>query len=121
MSMNKKCLVVFSDGSQGLEGDFPIAVIRNQDGTLSENVGGNIVDPLFNGNVTRNLYGRIMTLVEATTDGSKLKSVKDIFSKELRDWERNVYDSAREIAGGGNSSSNIYNFRSYSLESPITE
>ena len=105
--MNKQCLVVFSDGTQGLEGDFPIAVLRKQENS-DDYVGGDVIDPIFESRVSRNLYGRIITLVEATTDPQKLKAVKDLFSKELRSWENDIYSSAREIAKGGRSSDNIY-------------
>lgn len=105
--MNKKCVVVFSDGKQGLEGDSPIAVLRKQEEN-SDYTGGDIVDPIFDSRITRNLFGRIMTLVEATTEASRLKAVKDVFSKELRAWETDVYNSAREIAKGESSSSNLY-------------
>lgn len=93
--------------------DFPIAVVREQEltdvpsGSTSE---GMIVDPVLNSSVTKNLYGRIMTLVEATTDTSKLKAVKDLFSKELLSWQNDVYSSARQLAQGNDfvDPSNIY-------------
>lgn len=76
--------------------DFPVAVVREP--YADEQFGeGQIVDPVFNSHVTRNLYGRIMTLVEATTETHKLKAVKDLFSKELMSWESDVYQSAREL------------------------
>lgn len=87
--------------------DFPVAVVKKQDGQGIV-ANGLIVDPIFNTNVTDNLYGRIMTLVEATTDSYKLKAVKDLFSKELRDWQDDVYGSARHLAKGINSSDNLY-------------
>jgi hypothetical protein len=76
--------------------DFPTAILRK--GSLADegNFQGNIVDPVFNDKITRNLYGRIMTLVEATTDPMRLKAVKDVFSKELKQWESDVYDEAYE-------------------------
>lgn len=107
---DKKRKVVFSDGSVGLSGDFPIAVVseksrKNEIGRLQ----GLVVDPVFDHNVTKNLYGRIMTLLEATIENpERLKAVKDVFGKELRSWENDVFRSAREIAEGGNSSTNIY-------------
>jgi hypothetical protein len=80
--------------------DFPIAVVRRWQ--ESENsLEGHIVDPVFDYHVTKNLYGRIMTLVEATSDTHKLKAVKDLFSKELMAWENDVYRSARQLAGVG--------------------
>lgn len=107
--MSKEREVVFSDGSVG-SGDFPVAVRYTQvvnvpDGTIDES---SVVDPIFNGTVYGNLYGRIMTLVEATTDSSRLKAVKDVFSKEMQSWASEVHQSAREISEGGNSSTNIY-------------
>ena len=97
---------VFSDTP-----DFPVAVVREyaDDQPISEDMfGDRIIDPVIDWHVTRNLFGRVMTLVEATCDTHKLKAVKDLFAKELSAWERDVFDSAREIADGGGSSSNIY-------------
>lgn len=77
--------------------DFPVAVVR--EATDNGNIGeGDVVDPVFNSHVTRNLYGRVMTLVEATCETHKLKAVKDLFSKELSDWENDVYRSARQLS-----------------------
>lgn len=87
--------------------DFPVAVVREPyEG--EESTGGNIVDPVFDFHISRNLFGRIMTLVEATCEQHKLKAVKDLFAKELGAWENDVYTSARELAGGGNSGANLY-------------
>lgn len=87
--------------------DFPVAVVREK--YESENsMEGTIVDPIFDFHITRNLFGRVMTLVEATCDIHKLKAVKDLFAKELSAWESDVYASARELAEGGNSSTNLY-------------
>lgn len=85
------------DGKYRENPDFPVAVVREaiDEGTTGE---GSIVDPIFNQYVTRNLYGRMMTLVEATCETHKLKAVKDLFSKELMDWEQYVYRSARDLA-----------------------
>lgn len=77
--------------------DFPVAVVREAVETEST-LEGTIVDPIFDHHITRNLYGRIMTLVEATSETHKLQAVKDLFSKELRNWEEEVYQSARELA-----------------------
>lgn len=87
------------DGKYRENPDFPVAVVREatDDGTIGEY---KVVDPIFNGHVTRNLYGRIMTLVEATCETHKLKAVKDLFSKELMDWEGDVYRSARQLSDG---------------------
>lgn len=87
--------------------DFPVAVVREpiDSGDAGE---GKVVDPVFDWHITRNLFGRVMTLVEATTDMHKLEAVKDLFAKELRNWEEDVYKSARELADGGNSSVNLY-------------
>ena len=96
----KSRALVFSDGTVGMEGDFPVAVVSVQeasapDGSKFEN---KVTDPVFNNDLTRNLFGRVMTLVEATCEQHKLKSVKDLFARELREWEGSVYASAREIA-----------------------
>ena len=91
--------VVDIDGKFRESPDFPVAVVREPSETDGGPTGeGAVIDPIFNSSVTRNLYGRMMTLVEATTDSYKLKAVKDIFSKELRDWENDVYRSARDLA-----------------------
>lgn len=91
-----KAYVVDVDGVIRDNPDFPTAVLRK--GSLADkgNFQGDIVDPVFNDKIARNLYGRIMTLVEATTDPVKLKSVKDVFSKELKLWEEDVYEEAFE-------------------------
>lgn len=92
--------------------DFPVAVVREAWESEDGNVGaGQIVDPIFNHQVYNNLYGRIMTLLEATTDSHKLKPVKDIFSKELMSWQEDVHSSARGVINSQNGSvdtSNIY-------------
>lgn len=114
--MKRIAKVLDIDGEYRDAPDSPIAVVResqasNDDGVYVE---GMIVDPIFNYQVTSNLFGRIMTLVEATCETHKLKSVKDLFGRELRDWEDYVYKSAREIAESGNrdhtvpQNSNIY-------------
>lgn len=87
--------------------DFPVAVVREMRTTEVTGEGA-IVDPVFDFHITRNLFGRVMTLVEATCDIHKLKAVKDLFAKELSAWEEDVYTSARELAEGGNSSNNLY-------------
>lgn len=108
--------IVYIGGERGARGDFPVAVIHTQrykDGELHASVGDNlVVDPVFNSAIYGNLFGRLMTLVEATTDAYKLKAVKDLFSKELQTWSNDVYQSAREIASGGDSSTNLYTRRS---------
>lgn len=89
--------------------DFPVAVVRPPHEDENAQTGeGKIVDPVFDWHITQNLFGRVMTLVEATSDIQKLKAVKDLFAKELRAWESDVYASARELADGGNSSNNLY-------------
>lgn len=101
--MKRIAKVLDIDGEFRENPDTPVAVVRerheSEDGTTGE---GMIVDPIFNWSVTTNLYGRIMTLVEATCESHKLKSVKDLFGRELRDWEQFVYSSARELAETGN-------------------
>lgn len=95
--MKRIAKVLDIDGEFRETPDFPIAVVR--EAVVEAEIGeGMIVDPVFNNSVTRNLYGRVMTLVEATAETHKLKAVKDLFSKELREWETEVYASARELA-----------------------
>lgn len=105
--MKRIAKVLDIDGKFRDNPDFPIAVVRDPyEG--EESIEATIVDPVLNGHITRNLFGRVMTLVEATSDQHKLKAIKDLFARELRDWETEVYTSAREIAQGGDSSNNIY-------------
>jgi hypothetical protein len=112
--MSKNHKIIFTDGTE--KGDWPVAVVSEQvfpEGVKSEDLKlglgeDKVVDPIFNYAVQQNLYGRILTLVEATTETHKLKPVKDLFSKEIQEWSNEVYRSAREIVGGGDSSSNIY-------------
>lgn len=89
------------DGEFRENPDSPVAVVREPWEAADGSHGhGLVVDPIFDHHVTRNLYGRMMTLVEATSEQSKLKAVKDLFSKELQSWENDVYGSARQLAGG---------------------
>lgn len=105
--MKRIAKVLDIDGEFRENPDFPVAVVRDRyEGEKSGE--GKIVDPIFNRHVTNNLFGRVMTLVEATCEQSKLKAVKDLFAKELGEWESDVYSSARELAEGGDSSSNLY-------------
>lgn len=106
--MSKKREILFSDGSKGNDGDFPIAVLWQQELTHPEPMFNSVVDPILEHSAYNNLYGRLMTLIEATVDSQKLKAVKDVFSKELQTWFSDVHSSAREIAEGGDSSTNIY-------------
>lgn len=96
---NRIAKVLDIDGEFRETPDFPVAVVREavDKGEIGE---GTIVDPIFDHHVTRNLYGRMMTLVEATCETHKLKAVKDLFSKELLAWENDVYSSARQLANG---------------------
>ncbi len=112
--MSKERTIVFSDGSKGLEGDFPVGVIYTQEfkAASGDTAITEVVDPIFSDAVTNNLYGRVMTLLEATVETSRLKAVKDIFGKELNAWSGEVYRSAREIANGADSSENVYTRRS---------
>lgn len=116
---NRIAKVLDISGQYSETPDFPVAVVREAQEILvngeklspdTSTVGyeGKIVDPVFDWHITKNLFGRVMTLVEATTDMHKLSAVKDLFAKELRNWEDDVYSSARELANGGDSSSNLY-------------
>ncbi len=104
---NRTAKVLDISGTFSDTPDFPVAVVRMPiEG--EESMEGKIVDPVFDWHITKNLFGRVMTLVEATTDMHKLSAVKDLFAKELRNWEEDVYTSARELADGGHSSANLY-------------
>lgn len=100
---DKKREILFSDGSKGDSGDFPIAVVKE-----FNSVTLIAVDPILETSAFNNLYGRMMTLLEATTESSRLKAVKNVFSKELQTWFTDVHDSARQIAQGMDSDRNIY-------------
>ena len=106
---NRIAKVLDIDGEFREMPDFPVAVVRESTdkGVVGES---KIVDPIFSSHVTRNLYGRVMTLVEATSEQHKLKAVKDLFSKELMDWENDVYRSATQLSNGKDfiDPSNIY-------------
>lgn len=109
--MKRIAKVLDIDGEFRENPDSPIAVVREEPEAAGEKVGNKaylIVDPIFNHNVTGNLFGRVMTLVEATCDTHKLKAVKDLFGKELREWESEVYKCARELAEGKNYPGNMY-------------
>lgn len=97
--MKRIAKVLDIDGKFRENPDFPVAVVKepweSEDGKQDH---GMIVDPIFNSSVTRNLYGRMMTLLEATCETHKLSAVKDLFGKELREWETYVYESARDLA-----------------------
>lgn len=69
--------------------------------------------PAITSSAYNNLYGRIMTLLEATTDNSKLKVVKALFQRELNDYFDNLEKSVKEldddhIEGHGYYYKNIY-------------
>lgn len=53
--------------------------------------------PALTSGVYNNLYGRLMTLLEATTDKDKLKVVKSLFQRELNDWFDNAERAVKEI------------------------
>jgi len=106
--MSKNRTILFSDGSKGTSGDFPIAVIWEQEVRDQEPLYNTVIDPILEHSVYNNLFGRVMTLLEATVEPVRLKAVKDVFSKELQSWQSDSYRSAKEIADGGDSSTNIY-------------
>jgi len=65
--------------------------------------------PIFDGHAHNNLYGRLMTIIEAIIEDEKRqKAVKDIVSKELRSFGDALKESASEVANGGDSGQNIY-------------
>lgn len=94
-------------------GDYPIGVksVMGTHNVLGDKITVDNFSGLFSPELDSNLYGRIMTLLEAVVDTDKLKAVKDVFSKELRSFRTDVYQSVKETADGGGSSSNIYNRR----------
>ena len=110
--MDKSYKVVFSDGSKGYEGGEPIAVVyqevsANADGSDERTVTYDL-RPVLNHAPYNNLYGRVMTLIEATTDPSRLEAVKNVFSKELLAWFNDVKNDSNDITNGIQGSNNIY-------------
>lgn len=105
--MSKERTIVYSDGTHGTTGNFPAAVVKNH-GAPPESSSIRVVDPVLNIDLVNNLYGRMMTLLEATTDKERLSSVKSVFGKEIKQWESDVYESAVGIASGDISSRNLY-------------
>ena len=113
--MKKNTRIIDIDGQVRDNPDFPVAIVREQE---TENTKDLIVDPILNWSIVNNLYGRVFTLLEATTDQYKLKSIKDLFSKEIKAWETEVHDSARELASGGDSSHNLYTRNQSRINTP---
>lgn len=69
--------------------------------------------PAITTSAYNNLYGRLMTLIEATTDKDKLKVVKQLFQRELNDYFSQLEKSVEEldkdhIAGRGYYYKNVY-------------
>lgn len=93
-----KTHIVDIDGVIRDKPDFPKALIRQSYSARNTTGAEMVVYPVFTDDIARNLYGRIMTLVEATTDPSRLKAVKDVFSKELRLWEKDVQEDASDLS-----------------------
>lgn len=104
--------IVYIGGERGPRGDFPVAVTYTQpDRWGGQEFVSQVVDPILTESVFSNLYGRMLTLLEATTEASRLKAVKNVFQKEMNQWYSDVHDSAREIVNHGDSSHNIYTRR----------
>lgn len=93
---NRVAKVLDIDGNYRECPDFPVAVVRPQ---VESEFGaeGEIVDPVFTTPLYNNLFGRVMTLLEATCETHKLKAVKDLFGRELISWYDDVFQSAREL------------------------
>lgn len=93
----------------GLIEQWPIAVFVKNVIEKDDYLKQDMCYPIFDGHAHNNLYGRLMTLVEAIIeDKDRQKSVKDIVARELSDFNRELSRSATEIANGGDSSTNIY-------------
>lgn len=110
--MKRITKVLDIDGEFRESPDFPVAVVREAVAAKDSKTGeGRIIDPVYDAKVYNNLYGRMMTLLEATIEPQRLKAVKDVFSKELWSWNEDVYRSAREVIDYRNRSTpdnNIY-------------
>jgi hypothetical protein len=93
----------------GLIDQCPVAVFLKNTIEESDDMHEAFCYPVFDGHAHNNLYGRLMTLVEAIIeDKGRQKAVKDIVSREISDFGRELARSATEIANGGDSSANIY-------------
>jgi len=87
-----------------MNGAYPIAIFHE------DKIREMYCYPIFDGHAHNNLYGRLMTIIEAVIeDKDRQKAVKDIISKELGSFSQELKRSATEIATGGGSTSNIYN------------
>lgn len=68
-----------------------------------------LTTPVFDSSAHNNLYGRLMTLVEAIIeDKDRQKAVKDLLRKELGSFSDDLHRSLAQVANNGNSSENIY-------------
>lgn len=92
---DKLSIVVYENADR----EYPVGIKQTEQVT-----GINYFVPAMTSNAYNNLYGRIMTLVEATTDESKIKSVKTLFQRELNDYfeslERNVQEIDKDHTDG---------------------
>jgi hypothetical protein len=89
-------------------GAWPITVFHDSNPT-SDTLKEMFCYPIFDGSAHNNLYGRLMTIVEAVIeDKDRQKAVKDIVARELSNFSKELSRSATEIANGGGSSENIY-------------
>ena len=107
---NKQKMAIVTKYGEKLEvesknGNWPIAVILPEE----KDSPVKYCYPIFDGYAHRNLYGRLMTIIEAVIeDKDRQKAVKDIVSKEIGSFAKDLDHSALEIANGGGSSENIY-------------
>lgn len=92
-----KTHIVDIDGVIRDRPDSPTALVRKRYTVAGSTGAETVAYPVFTDAIVRNLYGRIMTLVEATTEVPKMKPVKDIFSKELKAWSEDIHKDAAEL------------------------
>lgn len=104
-----KHLIEFSDGRVDSHEGFPIAVVKQSTGENEITSGVTVYFPVVEEKARANLYGRMMTLLEAMTENpEKLEAMKSVFGKEISQWYEDLCRSAEELHKGGDSSSNVY-------------
>lgn len=111
MSKDKLSLVAFEKDGKQYPAGIKESVFNGLDNGKSIYI--NYFIPAITTAAYNNLYGRMMTLVEATTEKSKLKSVKSLFQRELNEYFSQLEKSVEEldkdhIKGHGYYYKNVY-------------
>lgn len=92
-------VIVHPNKIAGMNDDVPCGVKRTEFIGDNRTTSGEIpyYYPLLTAPAYNNLYGRVMTMLEATTDKDKLKVVKTLFQRELNDWFSDLEKSVKEL------------------------